>query len=374
MFAINLKRIFIIGLLGLSGIGFVVNAHRVEALAHLAGGNFMLAFNNAQQQGTWTDPVSANPGEVVEFKIQARNDGDQPAEHVQVWGAQDGQLPQDPAKQLIVRSRIATSSFGGNEETDTATVNILGDIPQGMRFAGHVRVNGVTDVYNCPNFCDLGNFPAVLTGMEVGTIQPGDFVEVAYKVYITNIPGPTPTPTMTPTPTPTPTGVPTATPTPTGVPTATPTPTGAPTVTPTPTGAPTATPTPTGAPTATPTPTGVPVTPTPTSTVVCAAGQIGVVSGSTIVCVLVNQEQSQTQTATGGSATATSTGGTTTVTSQPGQVAGVTTLPKTGLPLAAWIFSGLLPAGLGLKRFGGRTKSHQEIARFIFQKREFLKD
>jgi hypothetical protein len=48
-------------------------------------------------------------------------------------------------------------------------------------------------------------------------------------------------------------------------------------------------------------------------------------------------------------------------------------LPKTGLPLAAWALSGLVPAGLGLKRFG-ISKNLRNTAHFIWQKREFLKE
>lgn len=399
------SKLVIVGLVGLGIFVFSSKNYLVQASAHLSGGDFMQAFNNTTQEGTWRDPVNAAPGQIVEFRVIARNDGDQPAEDVQVWGSVSGQVPQDPANQIVITGKIHTASFGGNSETDTATVNVTGGVPQGLRYvAGHARLNGVTNKFNCPNTCDIGD--NVLGGINVGTIQPGDFVEVTFKAGLTNVPGVTPTPTMTPVPTPTPTtpvptatptptNVPTATPTPTGVPTATPTPTGMPTATPTPTGAPTATPTPTGAPTTTPTPTGIPIaTPTPTgvpvqeSVIQCPQGSVQTVSGSTIICLTVqqNQNQNQNQTATGGSSSASATGGaggssnvtvTSTATVPAGQVAGVTTvtsLPKTGLPLAAWAFSGLVPAGLGLKRFGNRGKNMKETAQFLWQKRQFLKE
>lgn len=171
------------------------------------------------------------------------------------------------------------------------------------------------------------------------------------------------------------------------VPTATPTPTTVP--------GPTATPTPTLPPGVTVTP--VPVTPTPGAAVVCAPGQVMTVSGSQVICLNVQQQQGQTQTATGGSSTSNSSatgggGGSSTVNinsyNQERErvgfvapsvvhVAGaapsvqVQELPKTGLPLAGWLLSGFLPAGLGLKRFGKGSAKTSESANSLWQKREF---
>lgn len=366
MFKTNLLKMFTYkkALLSLLLVGITVFALSAWAItthasASLAGGDFMQAFNNTTQEGTWRDPISANPGEIVEFRITARNDGDQPAEHVQVWGSITGQVPQGPATQLVITGKIATSSFGGNEITDTATVNVLGGTAQGLRYVtGHARLNGVTDTYNCPSTCDIGD--NVLGGIDVGTIQPGDFVEVTFKAGLTND-------VVAPTPTPTPTGVPAPTETPT------PTPTGAP--------APTATPTPT------PPPAGA-----PQATLQCPAGFVSVVSGSNIFCLQQVQSQNQSQTvnqavtATGGSSSATGGSSNVNVTSSAGSpavvavaskplVAGVSTkvteLPKTGLPVAAWVLSGLLPAGLGLRRFGSGVKNQRNSARYLWQKREF---
>jgi hypothetical protein len=48
-------------------------------------------------------------------------------------------------------------------------------------------------------------------------------------------------------------------------------------------------------------------------------------------------------------------------------------LPKTGLPLFAWALSGLLPLGIGLRKFGS-FKQNDSDPNYIYQKREFLKD
>src|SRR3989338_151175 len=55
-------------------------------------------------------------------------------------------------------------------------------------------------------------------------------------------------------------------------------------------------------------------------------------------------------------------------------VANVKELPKTGLPLMAWVISGLLPLGIGLKKFSGSEGEESEkTASHIWQMREYLK-
>ncbi len=48
-------------------------------------------------------------------------------------------------------------------------------------------------------------------------------------------------------------------------------------------------------------------------------------------------------------------------------------LPKTGLPLGAWALAGLVPAGIGLRKFKSISPKGN-IARFLWEKRKFLKD
>lgn len=47
-------------------------------------------------------------------------------------------------------------------------------------------------------------------------------------------------------------------------------------------------------------------------------------------------------------------------------------LPKTGLPFAAWALLGLVPAGIGLRKFKSIAPKGN-IARFLWEKRKFLK-
>ncbi|RJO60712.1 hypothetical protein C4544_04545 [candidate division WS5 bacterium] len=182
---------------------------------------------------------------------------------------------------------------------------------------------------------------------------------------------------ITPTPTPNPTVAPTATPTvvPTAIPTVAPTitPTAVPTVTPTPstTITPTVTPSVTITPTQTPQPTVTPTVP--------PSGGTG---GDEIINNIVNnninsnsQSQTNNQTVTVNVPTSPPA-----MARAQGQVAGLTAtkqiieLPKTGLPVAAWVLTGLLPAGLGLKRFGRTKGSNAQSGGYLWQKRQLLKD
>jgi len=324
---INLKKITIASAVLLGVASLVFWTTRVSASAHLAGGDFMQAFNNTTQEGTWRDPITATSGQIVEYRVIVRNDGDQPAEDVQVWGSVAGQVPQDPSSQLVITSRIKTASFGGNEQTDTATVNVTGT-PEGMRYVpGHARLNGVTSRFNCPNTCDISD--EVLSGINIGTVAPGDFVEVAFKAGLTNTPATTPTPTPTTPVTPTPTVTTTPTPTPTGT-----------------------------------------ITPSPTPTQVPTNITNNITNSN-------SQSQSQTQN-NNQTVNVTQAAPAPVVVTQPvSEVKGTTTvtqLPKTGLPLAAWALSGLLPIGAGLKKFGGKNQTNQDSAHYLWQRREFDKD
>lgn len=278
------RVINIIFSIALFSLLFILNSKPTYALAQLEGGNFATVFNNTTQAGTWRDPIDAKPGEIVEFRVTAKNIGNEVASRVQVWGSTNGQVPQGPASQLVMTSKIATASFGGNEVTDTVTVNVIGGTAQGLRYLpGHIRIQGVTNLHNCPSACALSDSVNVLGGFEVGDIQPGAFIEVTFKATVTNAPSsPSPAPSAAPS---------TA---------------------------------PTSGPTQTVTQTN-------------------------------NQTVNVTQTA-----------------AQPA-VAGVTTLPKTGLPLAVLLGLGSLPVGLILKKFS-KGPASEETADSIWDGRQLKLD
>lgn len=164
------------------------------------------------------------------------------------------------------------------------------------------------------------------------------------------------------------------------VPTATPMPTQAPTQAPTTT--PTQAPVPTATPTRVPTVAPVPTVPVINAEVRCPDGFVRTISGSNIICMQQIQNQTQSVISTANASTGpinVSLAGVPQgapvqfVPVEVKQPVVVTQeLPKTGLPLVAWAFSGLAPIGLKLKRFGS-TKPEGNSILALWQEREFLR-
>ncbi len=158
---------------------------------------------------------------------------------------------------------------------------------------------------------------------------------------------------------------------------------------------PTSTPMPTPTPiivTPTPTPAVVYVTPTPTPTqapigganslVSCPAGTSQYLSGSTVICM------SQSANAQTGPINVTNTNNNSNIVNpaqpivvtqpQPQVVyvsgaTGVTTLPKTGMPVEAWGLTGFFPVGIWLRKFASSKKALQSSANYLWNQRQFLK-
>jgi|SRR3989344_9361431 len=147
-----------------------------------------------------------------------------------------------------------------------------------------------------------------------------------------------------------------------------PTPTPTPVVTPTPTPTPVVTPTPTPVVTPTPTPV-VSATPAP-STFTCIAGKHVEIKDSQLVCI------ENTNTNTNTNIISNEFNPSININNEP-KVIGVATteaksLPKTGLPLVAWAFTGLIPAGLRLRKVN-KSSSASESANFIWEERQLVK-
>lgn len=162
----------------------------------------------------------------------------------------------------------------------------------------------------------------------------------------------------------------------------------APTATPTQAPAPTTTPTWAPVPTTTPTPRVPTVPPVPTVPVIdaevrCPDGFVRTISGSNIICLqqIQNQNQSSVSSANASTGPITVSLASNFPQGVPLQVVPVETkqpvvftqeLPKTGLPLVVWAFSGLAPLGLKLKRFGSTSPKGNSILA-LWQEREFLR-
>jgi hypothetical protein len=310
------KKNFALAIASMTILGTTLfpNFALADSTAVFLSGDIMTAGNRTTRIIDWGDPVDAKPGEVIEFRIVAQNTApNSVARNVVVKAS----LPSTPATTLKASGTITADNAA--TVSDTVTVNVTGGEQQAFAYIpGHVRVFSKS----CPSGCNMPD-NILTSGIKVDDIAWGEGAQVLFKAYVTNTPPTTPTVT--------PTVVPTVTVTP---------------------------------------------TPVPQNNLQCPAGFVGAISGSTIICV--QQSQQQSQTATGGSVNVTMTNPTpiqSGPTPAPVQtVSNVSSLPKTGLPLAAWAMSGLLPAGLGIKRFGKRSSESRNIGQYLWQEREYLKD
>ena len=199
------------------GLIFMSSPYLSRAATAFRSGNIFDGGNRTDRLVDWQDPIPADPGEVIEFRVLVQNDGDETAQNVSVRV----DFPGTPSLGLVSTAYVTSTNTG--TVSDTTTVNVSGTTPQ-----LHSLIPGHTKMYG------PGCTPCVLpdsiagSGITIGPVVPGtsNSFQVLFKAYVTNNrPTPTPTPTPTPNPTPTPTPTPTATPTPTPTTTATPTPT-----------------------------------------------------------------------------------------------------------------------------------------------------
>ncbi|RJO60710.1 hypothetical protein C4544_04535 [candidate division WS5 bacterium] len=292
--------------------------------ASFLGGNIMTGTNNTSGDGTWIDPVSASPGEVIEFRVVAQN---------QTPGVTINNVKVSanlPAERSVSPTASATvTGDNASAVTDTVVVNVVGGSQQGFAYIpGHGRLFSP----GCPSGCDVGD-EVVSGGLNVGSLGPGESTQVLFKAYVTNIVSATPTPTISPTATPT--VVPTVPPT--VVPTQPPSP-----------------------------------TPQPQGNI------------TELINELINdirnenrnsqdQTQNNNQTVNVTQSTAAVSAPVVAQAAVKPIVAPVKELPKTGLPLAVWALASLLPAGLGMKRINKKTEQNNSSSNVnhVWRKRVF---
>ncbi len=321
---INIKSLFtsllLIGIL-LGPLAFKASADNL-----FAGGNFVTAVNNTQRNADWSDPVSADPGNVIEFRITVQNTQSGTVAHDVTFHVN---FPTSPSNSPQVQGIV---SANGVSVSDTATVNVNGT-------AGYLLIyeNGHTRVFSprCPgdgctgddSFRDGGN-------INVGDLAFGESAQVSFKAALTN-PGPVATPTPTPSPTPSPTPRPTATPTPT--------------------------------------------TPPAQSQTQAQTQAQAQTQTQTVNNTVTNNNSSSSNSSANVNVTQSAPPavvlGTTSNVGVGYSYVSATTLPKTGLPALAWLGSGFVPLGYAVKRFGKKFESKiTESASYIFEKRSIDKD
>lgn len=283
-------------------------ASTVLAGPSLFRGDFLSVHNTIAGGSDWTDSVSANPGDIVEFRVIVRNEGDMTVDHAQVIGL----INEGTGIQIPFTATIKAPYGGGTQISDNATVNITGSTPQSFRYEpGHARIFGVTNLFNCPSGCDISDAVVAGGGMEVGDIPAGESVQVLYKARLSNL--------VSPTPTPVPACVSND-----------------------------------SCSVSTPSACGQTNTGVDNCGKACSRSSDACAQGQT-------QTQSQSQTVNITNPTPTAAPATPVV----------TTLPKTGLPAIAWLISALIPTGFGLRRFKGIEKELEDDPNYIWEDRKF---
>ncbi len=171
---------------------------------------------NNTKGGGWTDPIYADPGNVIQFRADVSNIiRDTTASNVRI----KVDLPPSASSNQIVTIHIDADNAAPTEETATVILN-SGEEQLVYRPGHAVKIAGGVSTSISPD-----TISANLTSQEISIsdIQGGAeyYVQVTFKADLSfhPTPTPTPTPTATPTPTPTPTQGPTPTPTPAPSPT-----------------------------------------------------------------------------------------------------------------------------------------------------------
>lgn len=156
-------------------------------------GNIFDGGNRTDRLVDWQDPIPADPGELIEYRLLIANDGSATAENTTVQVA----FPSTPSTTLITRATITGTS--ADPVSDVATVNVSGTIPQTITYApGHTILWGP----GCDNGCALPD-GVTSRGVSLGrTIQVGQSYQLVFKAVLSGN-QPTATPTVTPTATPT---------------------------------------------------------------------------------------------------------------------------------------------------------------------------
>src|SRR3990167_2739593 len=149
------------------GLIFMSSPYLSRAATAFRSGNIFDGGNRTDRLVDWQDPIPADPGEVIEFRIQVINDGAGAAADTQLKVI----LPDVLSTSLVARAFI--NGTNAVQVSDTATVNVSGS--QGQLFEyipGHTKKFGPG--CNTDAGCSLPD-GITLNGIALGSIvNPGE--------------------------------------------------------------------------------------------------------------------------------------------------------------------------------------------------------
>lgn len=149
-----------------------------EPTAGFLADNIMTAGNRSTPTVDWGDPISAKPGEVIEFRIVAQNTvPGSIARNVRVTAS----IPSNRATTITASGTVSADNAAS--VSDTATVNVTGGELQGFAYHfGHARIFSPS----CPSGCAAAD-TITSGGIIVGNLAWGESAQVLFKAYVTNI-------------------------------------------------------------------------------------------------------------------------------------------------------------------------------------------
>lgn len=151
------------------------------------GGNIYDGGNRIDRTTDWGDPIAADPGEVIEFRVQVINDGTGKANGTSVKAV----LPSTPSTSIKTTAFVSAAS--ADTVSDIATVNVSGTVGQVLVYLpGHTIKWGP----GCVNGCAMPDGITV-HGITVGDVDPGatNSFQVTFKATVSNVVEATPNPT-----------------------------------------------------------------------------------------------------------------------------------------------------------------------------------
>ncbi|MCX6816574.1 MAG: hypothetical protein NTZ93_01780 [Candidatus Beckwithbacteria bacterium] len=158
-------------------------------------GNIFDGGNRTDRTTGWEDPIPADPGEVIEFRVLVNNSGQSNIDNTSVRAS----FPDSDATNITATALLSGS--GAEDVSDNVIVNVSGTNGQRLVYIpGHTLKWGP----GCSSGCSLPD-GITIHGVSLGTVEPGTekSYQVTFKAYVSNqVPSPSPSPSASPSPSP----------------------------------------------------------------------------------------------------------------------------------------------------------------------------
>lgn len=155
---------------------FSIQVVSADEKGQFKGGNFLNVANVTKGGNGWQEQsVSADPGNVIEFRVWIQNDGEHDARNVKI----KANFPSKEQSTKNMKPSVTITSDNAGSITDSVDVNVSSSTYMEI-YPGHAKIAGKTDLFDCPNECD---FPEALTNtyINMGTVEAGEVIQIKFK-------------------------------------------------------------------------------------------------------------------------------------------------------------------------------------------------